>query len=269
MYRLSRASIHYIEAPQHSMEEAHEVAPDLVSVLSRHLGALYSCPTELQVPAVWNKSNNDLPLCQNSINNIAISARCLIPDNSDQRGDNCRTGNNNAPAVGDAAEATLTASIRELFCRTLHLEGHSASLCTAKESIICRKSRTASCSVNPAIVECNDNNPDGQLHQLREALGTMYDGLHSVRSSQPSVLATRLRMGEEEKESLHLIASTDSEDGRRNAAQLGSTTSTRRHAGLVPLQTPLVESDDGIFLVRIVDRYPYLTSTLRLKGWWR
>lgn len=213
------------------------------SVLALHLGALYSCPTEL-------------PLSERVGCSGGTSHRCLVPDrsaaelhsSSSSRGSNnqqeCRLGNGD-PADGSissasAAQAAFSWPIREVFCRALPVSvsppADTAAATAALQTATKRNDDDDSCIVDVL---------------LPEALGLMYRGLHAIRSPQRSTCCV-------------VAAGTTAEAlDDDNAAQPAPSSSSSTvpppprlvasmplHAGLIPLHTPLVESDDGTFLVR-------------------
>lgn len=184
------------------------------------MGALFSCSTALHLRSDKQEFPTD----------SASSAKILLtfPGTS-------------TPLIHSSASSTLAVeekagsspTIREVFCRALPPQRTTTSVSS---------NSTTESTPNPIATTV------GNSSTLRGALGRLYDGLRVVSSPQPSVAGAKWRGNGEAMD----------EEGERtqNAAQpqllLGAQleTCSRLHAGLVPLYTPLVESEDGIFLVR-------------------
>ncbi|CAM9221484.1 unnamed protein product, partial [Scytosiphon promiscuus] len=215
-------------------------------LLALHLGALYSCPTELPLGGV--PRNND-----GSISG-EISARCLVPDETctataalqaSRSSDTQRHGRNDydARAGGSACTAAFAASasgpIREVFCRAVPLQ--------LPQSQVPPPSDSSMAKTEGATAEPSD---DGAIDGLREALGLMYREVHAVRSpSRPSAAVAGPGLAQD-----GLVVDDDAaqplDRGEANlATPVMLSTCTRLHAGLVPLYTPLVESGGGAFLM--------------------
>lgn len=190
------------------------------TVLSLHLGALYSCPAELQT----KKSN-----LSTRGGTSAFSARCFLP----AAGELQRRGANGGSSEVNPADSSLSAAkdasdnaygpVREVFCRVVPRPPVSAA------------DRTA--ALNTA-----GRHDDGSLGTLSEALGLIYGGVHVINSQQPSITVAA---GPEAREEGGAVRPPSS-----STPQL--VPCNRLHAGLSPLYAPVVESTDGTFLVRRV-----------------
>lgn len=229
-----------------SMENGQQVIRARENMLRRHLGTLYSCSTELPIAAMRRETSQDELILDRESATLCSSARCLIPEALVHEND-AFIGTGGAYATDDVA-AAAGVSISEVFCRTLPLRPSSAAGFEDRTASAAANVASPASATTSGAIEGN-----GDVDALREVLGRMYEGLQVVRSRQPSV-AARPMLDEEEKERLR----TGPAD-KRNAAQplgLGPlATCARLHAGLVPLYTPLVESDDGAFLVRVERGY--------------
>jgi len=187
--------------------------------LSRHLGSLYSCLTEIPSRAQSSSSNNE------------YSARCVLvdgglgddrdqlqPSNGNGSGSGSRPSNADPGKTSVSAARAASGSVREVFCRALPRLPASPV--------------TTASAFQPAGESSSDT--------LLKELGLMYEGLRVVCSPpQPSTVRA---------------AGPGTPEGDGGAGQAPTlphlTTCPRLHAGLVPLYTPVKESADGMFLVR-------------------
>lgn len=222
-------------------------------LLALHLGALYSCPTELLLEGRVPRNS----LYESS---GEISARCLVPvqeftattpllQSNDRSIGNQRHRpiDDDVHVEGSAGAAVLSVSgsgpIREVFCRAVPLLPQLPSSAAVP--------RPSDSSPTPgATVE---GSHDGVIDGLREALGLMYRDLHTVRSPyRPSAAVAEPKTHRKEDGG---VVVDDAAQPRvvggsaKQATPMMLSACTRLHAGLVPLYTPLVESDDGVFLV--------------------
>lgn len=209
------------------------------SVFALHLGALYSFSIESPLETVG--SNN------NSGGETSHSARCLLPNRApaavqlcsntndssrDKQQPRRSSGNSTGRSLSAAAggpSAQGSGQIREVFCRSLPL----------------LRTPTASPAPTTATATADRNDDNGGVDALQEALGLVYGGVHVVHSPHQSPVgaAASLKTG-------------DVDDG--DPATFGEWRAppplleacTRLHAGLVPLYSPLVRSDDKAFVVR-------------------
>lgn len=197
--------------------------------LSRHLGSLYTCPTEVPLRVQGSSSSND-----------EYSARCLLvdgglrddrgqlqPSNSNGLGGGSRPSNAVPDDSSVSAARAASGPIREVFCRAL--PRLSASPTT-----------TAS-----AVQVTGESGSD----PLLQVLGLMYEGLRVVYSS-PETSAVG-SAGSETPEREGVAEEATAQQARSLPLPLPHlTVCPRLHAGLVPLYTPAKASADGIFLVR-------------------
>lgn len=209
------------------MDEAQHDDDVGESAFERHLGALYSCSTRTTAHSLSDRQ--EFPTA------IASSARCLL-SNPGEPTTSTHSSANGALAVEERAGSSTT--IREVFCRALPLHNSSSA---------------SDGSNGPTGGIPNRNatiNTVGNVNGLREALGRLYDGLHIVSSPQPSVAEPKWRSSGEGKDGGGNAEQTENaaQPQRRRGPQLA--TCSRLHAGLVPLYTPLVKSEGGIFMVR-------------------
>lgn len=243
-------------------------ADDQGVLLRRHLGALYSCPTSL---LHFNGSRSDR-ISHNTQDKGqeatasspgTSSSRCIIPvptgpaestSETNERHDDSGSADCAGVAVGATATANNNGAVLgcgEVFCCILHGSTNTRSTPAVVDNVCCAETGNI-----------EDN------HTLLETLTPMYAGLGAVHSSQPRVVPD-LHHGKEPKvaegdnnssSSSHTQTAAGWRRLQEDAKQttpgstrraLGSLLPCRRlHAGLVPLLTPLVHSDDGTFLVR-------------------
>lgn len=194
-------------------------------MLELHLGALHS-----SYPA-------DLSLTQSSKGSgcgaISFSARCFVPEDLQRRGirgsEVDRAGSSLSAAGSSSGDAS--GPVREVFCRVLP----QPPVLPAADTIMV------------ALKTAKLHDGDGSVGTLPEALGLMYGGVHVVYSGQPSTIgaagpgARREEGGTAEEKATRAPSSTPR-----------LVPCTRLHAGLIPLYAPIVESTDGIFLVRLL-----------------
>lgn len=249
----------------HSMESAREEFDRYPSLLRRHLGALYSCPTG----AVRTGDGDPGAYC--------TSARCLLHTVDPSQLDNCNcrwrssskahppdtaaaptaaavVTSDRCPVAGSAATVT---PVREIFCRTFQAGIFPRNISDPDESN--NGSRSTRTGPRPAdsapTVLSTASSPTAQdgsdsVHTLQKALGRLYEGLHAVRSMEAARNAG---------DAPHAgVVTARSQDGCVGAAQALLTLETlppiaacpRLHAGLVPLYSPLVDTgEDGFFFL--------------------
>lgn len=204
-------------------------------LLALHVGTLYSCPTQLTSEGVpTNRSSG------------GISARCLVPARTCTATTLQLSKQQHLPSDGSLEEnsaraAALAASasgpIREVFCRAVPL--------------LAQAPVQPSDSATPTRGATAERSHDGVVDGLREALGLMYRDFHAVRSPNQPVTAVADPQTRRD-DVVDDGAAQPSEPGTVQQAMPMLSACTRLHAGLVPLYTPLVESGDGVFLVRIL-----------------
>lgn len=219
-------------------------------LLSGHIGALYSCPTELHL------ATSSVPEGKSNLG--SFSARCFVPETQPSRQDETYSLHCDFRLRAEIASRAVSfsgdASVREIFCRTLSprsipndvsVQHLSSQSCTASDTLAAATERSGdNGSISSSGVDNNSSSSDGNidaLHEaLREALRPLYPGLGVVRSLRSRVPddAVEPRGG-------------DGDDGEVRETL---ATCTRLHAGLVPLCNPVVASEDGIFLVRVTKR---------------
>lgn len=195
------------------------------SAFERHLGALYSCSTRTRVHSLSDR--REFPSAS------ASSARCLLstPGEPTMK---IHSSDNGALAVEERADSSTT--IREVFCRALPLQNSASDGSNSPTRSI----------PNPNATIDTVSNVNG----LREALGRLYDGFHIISSPQPSVAEPKWRSSGEGKDGGGNAEQAENAAQPQRPLEPQLATCARLHAGLVPLYTPLVESEDGFFLVR-------------------
>ena len=254
-----------------NMDETRECARAR-SALRNHIGALYSCPTDLPVPRVREDNLRELSLKRPDGSTYSFerlrytpysSARCLVRQVPVQPRSNCYASSANGDPPSDEPASTSTAaaapasatttataaaetdgvSIAEVFCRVLPLRTLPAS--TPSSTASGRKLGPAPVSPRHAT-GADDRN--GNTDALLEALGTMYKG-YCPQAAIAAGPGTTTR--KEAEESVGDAATFPSDAAQPPELARPLVTCARLHAGLVPLYTPLVESGDDVFLVRI------------------
>lgn len=245
------------------------------SALIDHIGALYSCPTDLPVPRMREDTVRELSLKRPDGSTYSFerlrytpysSARCLVRQPPVQPSSNCCTSSASGDPASDDSAATSTAdtaaaagaagagavaetdgvSIAEVFCRVLPLRTLPGR--TPSSTASGRKLGPAPASPSDATGADERN---ANTDALLEALGTMYKGLQVVGSPQAAVAAgpgTTTR--KEAEESVGTAEAIPSDAAQPLGLARPLVTCARLHAGLVPLYTPVVESGDDVFLVR-------------------
>lgn len=245
------------------------------SALRNHIGALYSCPTDLPVPRVREDSVREVSLKRPDGSTYCFerlrytpysSARCLVRQPPVQPSSNCCTSSASgdlpsdecdgtpnaavtAAAAGTAAAASAETdgvSIAEVFCRVLPLR----TLPSRTPSSTARGRKLGPAPASPRHATGGEER-NANTDALLEALGTMYKGLQVVGSPQAAVAAgpgTTTRKAAEE--SVGDAGAIPSDAAQPLGLARPLITCARLHAGLVPLYTPIVESGDDVFLVR-------------------
>lgn len=206
------------------MDEAQHDDDAGESAFERHLGALYSCSTRTTMHSLSDRQ--ELPT------DSASSARCLLIASGEPTL-SIHNSANGYLAVEEKAGSSTT--IREVFCRALPLQNSA-------------NARSSTGSPNETIPNPNATTV-GNGNGLRKALGTLYGGLHIISSPQSSVAGPKWQSNSEGEDRGGNAEQTENAAQPQLPLETRLATCSRLHAGLVPLYTPLVESEDGVFLV--------------------
>lgn len=261
------------------MEETHEGARAR-RALRTHIGALYSCPTNVPVPRVREDNLRELSLKRPDGSTYCFerlrytpysSARCLVRQAPVQSSSNCCASSGSgepptneypAPSNDYAPAKADDASIIEVFCRVLPLRtlpAHTLALSGSGRNLV-----PAFAPASPRHGTGGADERNANTDALLESLGTMYKGLQVVGSPpQASIAAgpgTTCEDGDESVGSSAAAATAAADAAGTTAVSSVAAqpvglarplaTCARLHAGLVPLFAPVVESRDDVFLVR-------------------
>lgn len=229
------------------MEEDQNYSRLHEDLLSRHIGALYSCPTELHL------ATSSIP--EKKSNGGCFSARCLVPETQPSRQDGKYSLHRDNQVKAEIASRAVSfsggASVREIFCRTLpprsisndvSIQHLSSQSCTASDTLTAamEENGDSGSSGDGKRSSGTDGNIDALHEALHEVLRPLYPGLVVVRSLQSHVADDAVE--------------PRGDDGNDGELRETLATCTGLHAGLVPLCNPVVASEDGIFLVRVIKR---------------
>lgn len=227
------------------MEEDQKYSRLHEDLLSRHIGALYSCPTELQL------ATSSIPERKSKLG--CFSARCLVPENQPSRQDGTYSSHSDiqvrAEITTRAVSFSRDASVREIFCccklpsrsilNDVSIQHLGSQSCTTNDTLAAAMEESGGneSSGDDKSSRRSDGNIDALHEALHQALRPLYPGLVVVRSMRSHVTDDAVEP-----------RGDNGDDGelRETFAMC-----TRLHAGLVPLCNPVVASEDGIFLVRV------------------
>lgn len=209
------------------------------SVFALHLGAFYSFSTESLLETAGSSING--------VGETSHSARCLLPNRATAVLQPPCSNNNNESSSRDKHQPRRSS---ENPC------GRSVSAAAGRPSeqgsgqiieVFCRslpllRTPAASPALRTATATADRSDADGVVDALREALGLIYGGVHVVHSPHQSPVGATasLKAGDVD----------DGNNPERQAPPALLEPCTRLHAGLAPLYSPLVRSDDKAFVVR-------------------